>query len=121
MKKKSELSIITEAKKLVTYILTITEKSDKKYRHTFVRKLHEISIEIVELLIYANYTEITDSKRKEYQKQAFVKLKVLDYYANTANEVNCILAKQYEFIAKSIYACENLLRGWVASDEKRKV
>ena len=37
-KKQSELTVITKAKDLCTYVMTVTQKSLKQYRYTFVSK-----------------------------------------------------------------------------------
>lgn len=47
---KSKLMVITKSKKLLTYIITITEKSPVKFRYSFVTKMHNLGIEVIENL-----------------------------------------------------------------------
>ena len=43
-KQDSELSMITRAKDLCTYIMTVTQKSPKQFRYTFVSRLQNLSL-----------------------------------------------------------------------------
>ena len=116
---KYDLRIITESKKLFSYIVTITIKSPVKYRYTFVSKMHNLCMEIVENLYYANEIALGDGRRKEYQRTALIKLRLLDYVCEAAKEALCITSKQYEFIVRCILSCINLLNGWILSDDQR--
>ena len=62
---KSELVVITETKRLIEYILVITEKSPKKFRYSFINKIHSLLIEIIELLYEANSLDILNINRIE--------------------------------------------------------
>ena len=53
-KQPSELTVITKAKELCSYIMTVTQKSPKHFRYTFVNRLQNLSLDIVEKLIRAN-------------------------------------------------------------------
>lgn len=121
--KQSELSVITKAKDLCSYILTVTEKSPKRFRFTFVSRLHGYSLNIVENLYRANEvfvkTEKAAEKRLEYQHNAITELNLLGYMAQLSMEQGCITQKQYEQITKKIYDCKNLLGAWMKSDSKR--
>lgn len=62
----NELSIIIKTKKLITYITQITEKSPVKYRHTYVAKMDNLCMEIIENLYLANDTDLKDKRRLDY-------------------------------------------------------
>ena len=47
----SELSVITKAKDLCSYIMTITDKSPKRFRFTLVSRLQNYGLDIIEYLI----------------------------------------------------------------------
>lgn len=47
----SELTVVTRAKELCQYILTITDKSPKKFRFTLVSRLQNYSLSVIEHLI----------------------------------------------------------------------
>lgn len=47
----NELFVITKAKELATYILTVTDKAPKKFRFTLVRRMQNLLLNIIECLI----------------------------------------------------------------------
>lgn len=53
-KKYEELKVITKAKELSMYILGVTENSPKKFRFTFITRLQNYSLDVIENLYYAN-------------------------------------------------------------------
>ena len=126
---RSELSVITKSKDLCNYILTITDKSPKKFRFTLVSRLQNYVLSIIEALIKANeiYVYSADKSidmnavavRTSLQRDALTELKLLSYMAQVAMEQQCILPKQYEQITRKIYDCQNLLGAWMKSDAKR--
>ena len=56
--KQSELSVITKAKNLSSYIFTITRKSPKQFRFTLVARLQNYSLDIIEHIYRANDTYV---------------------------------------------------------------
>ncbi len=52
--KQSELTVITKAKELCSCVLTISDKSPKKFRFMLSSRLQNYSISIVEQLLYTN-------------------------------------------------------------------
>ncbi|MBR0172309.1 MAG: four helix bundle protein [Lachnospiraceae bacterium] len=121
----SELSVITKAKDLCSYILTVTEKSPKRFRFTLVSKLQNYALNLIENLYRANEVFLTKGdlraieKRREYQHQAMTECKLLSYMALVAREQGAILPKQYEQITAKVYDVQNLLGAWMKSDDKR--
>ena len=55
-----DLLVITKAKQLSSYIITITEKSPKKFRFSFVGKLHNACLELLEDLFKANIINMSN-------------------------------------------------------------
>lgn len=104
--KQSELSVITKAKDLCSYIMTITDKSPKRFRFTLVAKLQGYALNTIENLYRANevFVKAGDrekaAQRVDYQHQALTELKLLGYMAQLAMEQQCILPKQYEQVTK---------------------
>ena len=122
----SELKVITKSKDLISYILSISENAPKKYRFTLVSKMQNLSLDILENLIFANEIMLDGKsenllQRREHQHTAIADLKVLDAVAMIARQNSCILPKQYENISKMIYDCVKLTGGWMNSDIKRTV
>ena len=122
---KSELSVITKAKELCSYIMTVTEKSPKRFRFTLVSRLQNYALDVIENLIMANETFVSVGdthsaiERMSYQRKAMSRLKLLSYMSELAMKQGCILPKQYELITKQIYDSENMLGAWMNSDKKR--
>ena len=63
-KKTSELVVITRAKDLCSYVMTITQKSPKQFRYTFVSRLQNLSLSAIENLFRANDVYVTVFIRK---------------------------------------------------------
>ncbi len=120
----SELIVITKAKKLAAYVITITEKSPKRFRAVFVNRMQNYCLDCLENLIEANSIKMDSIKnkerRRECQRVAFLKLKLLGYVSFLALENECILKKQYKQISLQISDCINLLVAWRKSDANRK-
>ena len=121
----SELTVITRAKELCSYIMTVTDKSPKRFRFTLVSKLQNYALGAVENLYRANEVFVKPgdaaraSERLEFQRRAITELRLLGYMSQLAMEQGCILPKQYEQITKKLYDCQNLLGAWMNSDRKR--
>ncbi len=124
-RKQSELTVITKAKDLCSYVMTVTQKSPKHFRYTFVSRLQNLSLSIIENLfrandVFASKQDVTSQKeRVQYQRAAMTDLKLLGYMALLSMEQQCILPKQYEQIARQVTDCRNLLGAWMNSDRKR--
>lgn len=118
MQKKNDLFVITKTKDLAKYIITVTEKSPKKFRFTLVARLQNYILDIIENLYLANAEKLCDDRRN-YQEKAKTLLSMLDYFAGLASEHDCILFKQYEQISKQQAECLLYLNKWIASDKKR--
>ena len=121
----SELAVITKAKDLCSYVMTVTDKSPKRFRFTLVAKLQNYALDIIENLYRANEVFLKAGDREkaqqriDFQHQALTELKLLGYMAQLSMEQGCILPKQYEQITKKIHDCQNMLGAWLNSDRKR--
>ena len=121
----SELAVITKAKDLCSYVMTVTDKSPKRFRFTLVAKLQNYALDIIENLYRANEVFVKAGDREkaqqriDFQHQVLTELKLLGYMAQLSMEQGCILPKQYEQITKKIHDCQNMLGAWLNSDRKR--
>lgn len=121
----SELAVITKVKDLCSYVMTVTDKSPKRFRFTLVAKLQNYALDIIENLYRANEVFVKAGDREkaqqriDFQHQALTELKLLGYMAQLSMEQGCILPKQYEQITKKIHDCQNMLCAWLNSDRKR--
>jgi hypothetical protein len=125
METKSELQIVSKAKDLCSYIMVVTQKSPKQFRFTFVSRLQNLSLDIIESVYRANevYLDVKDvtslKKRLDLQQTALTDIKLLAYFAELSVTQGCLLAKQYAQIAKLSTDCQFLLGAWIKSDRKR--
>ncbi len=121
----SELRVVTAAKNLCSYVLTVTNKSPKSFRFTLVSRLQNLSLDIIENIYKANevFVQNKDSqhvqKRLDLQHSALTSVKILAYISLLAREQGCILPKQYEQISKLVHDCQYLLGAWIKSDRTR--
>ena len=124
-RKQSELTVITKAKDLCSYVMTVTQRSPKQFRYTFVSKLQNLSLSVIENLFWANDVFVSkqdiqsQKDRLSFQRRAMTDLKLLGYIALLSVEQKCILPKQYEQIAIHVSNCQNMLGAWMNSDRKR--
>ena len=121
-----ELFVIVKAKDLGNYIFTVTDKSPKKFRFTLVSRMQNLSLDIIENLYRANQVFVRNKddirrieKRREYQREAYTAIKMLNYIAWMAREQQCILPKQFFQIAKQSTEVTQLLVAWTKSDIKK--
>jgi len=70
--RQSELTVIVRAKELASYIMTVTDKSPKRFRFTLTSKLQNYTLNIIENLYRANevFVKKGDAQKapKETQK-----------------------------------------------------
>ena len=121
----NELSVITKAKDLCSYIMTVTQKSPKHFRYTFVSRLQNLSLDIIEKLYRANDIFINKNdmnsiqKRLHLQHEALTSVRLLAYFSQLAMEQGCLIFKQFQQISKYTTDCINMIGGWINSDRKR--
>lgn len=121
----SELTVITKAKDLCSYVMTVTQKSPKQFRFTFVSRIQNLCLDVIENLYRANDTFVSKGDysawkvRLEFQHRAMTSLKILGYFSFLSMENGCILPKQFEQISRQSTDCRNLLGGWINSDKRR--
>lgn len=119
----NDLMVITVVKKLGAYIITVTEKSPKKFRGVFVVRMQNYCLDTLENLLEANFIRMDSlenkNKRAEFQKQAIIKLKLLGYISMLAEISGCILKRQYKQISIQVAESINLITAWKKSDDAR--
>ena len=103
MQPKSELTVITKANDLCTYVLTVTEKSPKRFRFTLTGRMQNLTLDVIENLHRANEVfvgggrgdlcssempqptkTLVYEKRLDFQHSALTSLKVLGTIAQIA-------------------------------------
>ena len=121
----NELAVITKAKDLCDYVLTVTDRSPKKVRFTLVIRLQNYSLDALENILSANDVPIKEGglseakERQSFQRRAMTSLKTLGFMSELAMKKQCILPKHYEQITIRVSETQKLLAGWINSDKKR--
>ena len=93
-RKQSELTVITKAKDLCSYVMTVTQKSPKQFRFTFVPRLQNLALSAIDNLFRANDVFVSKAdmysqkERLSYQRSAMTDLKLLGYIALLSLEHN---------------------------------
>ncbi len=88
----SELQVITFAKNLCSYVMTITQKSPKQFRFSLIGRMQGYVLDIVEELYYANDIYVTPAsrtgwaQRQAHQRKAMSTLKLLSWVAQVSME-----------------------------------
>ena len=127
MGEQSELSVVTKAKELCQYVVTITENSPKRFRFTFVSRMQNLALDVIESLFRANDVFIGPGgtradwhERRGLQRRALTSARLLAYVAMLAAEHGCIAMKHFEQISSLTLACQRMIGGWISSDNKRR-
>ncbi len=109
-----ELAVITKAKDVCNYIITVTDKFPKKFRFTLIGRMQNYALDIIEGMIMANEVYVTEKglgvniealkERQKLQRNVLTNIKLLAYVSQLSMEQKCILPKQYEQIyRKALY------------------
>lgn len=121
----SELQVITFAKNLCSYVMTITQKSPKQFRFSLIGRMQGYVLDIVEELYYANDIYVTPAsragwaQRQAHQRKAMATLKLLSWVSQVSMEQGAIQPRQFQQISERCWNTQNLLGAWIISDQKR--
>ena len=118
MQSKSDLYVIKKVKDLTKYVISVTEKSPKKYRFTLVARIQNYCLDIIEDLFIANKLPI-GNERLNKQQEAGRKLSLVGYLGMLYAECGCILPNQYEYLSKLEAEALLFLGKWITSDKNR--
>ncbi|MCL2547339.1 MAG: four helix bundle protein [Oscillospiraceae bacterium] len=126
MQRQSELTVVTKAKDLCSYVFEVTQRCPKQFRFTFVSRIQNLSLNVIENVYRANEVFLSNpglreklQKRREYQHTALTELKIMAFVSQMALEQKCILPQHFEQISKQTLDCQRLLGAWANSDKKK--
>ena len=119
----STLKVIVYANDLMSYTLKVTQNAPKHYRFTFISRLQNLSMDIVELMLLANDVFVTKAnihktaeQRIHYQQQALSKLRAIGYFSLEAQKYDAIKLKHAIQMNKQGANCIKFLQAWMISD-----
>jgi len=122
----ADLALTVETKALCEYVFSVTPSAPKRFRFTFVTRLDNLSLSLVETVYRANDTYIgkgcspgSPRRRLDLQQEALTDARLLAYIAEVAYRQGCLLMKQFEQIGQRSARCQWLLGAWISSDKKR--
>ena len=106
---KGDLPIFVKWMDFLEWLLLKTEKFPKKTRLTFVTRINNLALDIVEELVEARY-----SKDKNYiLKKSNLKLEKLRVLLRICYNQKYLNLKAYEYSMKSINEAGKMLGGWI--------
>lgn len=114
--------VITKAKELCGYIMTVTQKSPRQFRFSLVGRLQAYALDIDranEVYLSGPDMAVKARERLDHQHEALTSAKLLGYVAQLSMEQGAILPKQLEVIARLLLDTQNLCGAWITSDRKR--
>jgi len=121
-----DLLVIKVAKELCLCVFQVTQRSPKSARFTFVSRLQNTALDILESVFLANGCYIGPGglpqdaqQRRSLQQRAMTRAQLLAYLAEMASTENVILPQQFERIGRLTTSCQRLVGGWIASDRQR--
>jgi hypothetical protein len=100
---------------LLKWILPIISKFPKDKRYTLGQRIENKLLDILDLLICANYSK----DKISYLKQANLGLENLRYLIRLSADLYFINIKRYEYISQQINEIGRLVGGWVKSQPAR--
>ncbi|MDR1360764.1 MAG: four helix bundle protein [Rickettsiales bacterium] len=119
----SELIVITKAKNLAEYVITITEKAPPKFRGVFVNRMQNLCLDAISDLLNANFihSDSLENKtaRAKFQTGAIIKMKMLGYIAMMSETGKCIREHQFQQISSQAASVISLTAAWRKSDQIR--
>ena len=120
----TDLQVILKAKDLAEHTLRVTSncnKYPKKYRFSLVDKMQKKSLEIYEMLMEANRTDIKTYKRErsELQTKAITYCDELLFYIELSFKLNIINGKSMEYWSKMVSDIKHMAIAWRTKDKER--
>jgi hypothetical protein len=116
-------NIQIKAEKLVGYVYTATNKSPKKLRCDIIPMLRLAVQDVLNNIIKANHYRIDDQKefekRKEYQQEALIKLRILEANSEICTNMKYLTDKQLEVISRLSQELYDMIVNWTKSDLNR--
>ena len=105
----NELPLYIHWIKTLKYILNKTEKFPKKIRFTFTTRIDNLTLEILEKIVEAQYT----SDKEELLKTINVNLEKLRVIFGICNELGYLENKGYEYASRLIDEAGRMTGGWL--------
>ena len=102
---------ITKTYDLLKWLLPIISRFPKDKRYTLGQRLEKKLLDILELLLCANYSK----DKLDLLKKANLELECFRYLIRLSCDLRFINLKHYEFISQQVNEIGRLVGGWIKS------
>ncbi len=100
---------ITRTYDLLKWLMPVISKFPKDKRYTLGNRIENKLLDILELLLTANYTRT----KLEALRQANLELENFRFLARLSHDLQFINLRRYEFISKEANEIGRLIGGWI--------
>ena len=104
-----EIKAIPKTYDLLKWLLPIVSKFPKDRRYTLGQRIENKLLDILELLLKANYSKV----KIDLLKKANLELEMLRYLIRLCYDLRFINLKRYEFCSEQINEIGKLVGGWI--------
>lgn len=112
--------LLDNAEELMIRTVMITTHSPKKYRQNVVHQMQEYTKLIYEYIYFANEYRDDKTKCMDYQKEAYVYIKMMNNILDRAERIQCITISEEAELGKLLATVQTIFEGWMSSDKKKK-
>jgi hypothetical protein len=107
--KGEDLPIFVHWMEFLKWLLPTTEKFPKRLRFTFVDRIHNLALDIVEDLVEARYTR----DKRDILKRANLRLEKLRVLMRLCHDGRYLSHDGYQFAARALNEAGRMLGGWL--------
>ena len=120
----TDLKVILKAKELAKHTFQVTSncrRYPKKYRFSLVDRMQHKAMDIYEMLLEANRTDLKHhaGERAELQTKAITKCDELLFYIELSHELNIIDMNSMEYWSKQVADIKHMAIAWRTKDKAR--
>lgn len=123
MEQEKELKVILKAKQLSSYTIDKTDSSKfpKRHRFTLRVRMQDKALDIVEMLMKANRTNLSVNRKRRYELQSKVieECDVFLYLIEVCMEKEIITGKSADYWSKLVSDVKYMTIAWRTKDKER--
>ena len=109
----NEIPIIQKVYDFYRELYLVIEKMPKKDKYTLGGKLSKTCLDLMELLIFAGYSNRED--KITFLNKASIKLELLKILIRLGEEIKAISTKKYLLLEEKLQEIGRMLGGWMRS------
>jgi hypothetical protein len=109
MVEKASPDSITLTYDLLKWAIPTLKKFPRDQRFLLGDRIEEHILQVLELLIYANYSK----DKLDHLREANLKIEILRFLWRLSMELKYLSRRQYEFVSKQLNDIGRLIGGWI--------